>query len=138
HAAGELTPLLERAHRDGSPGDGMAGELQAEGVALIVRRYELPHGRRYALLARRCASSKIAPGDFVEPPTTWFEARYSIQLSYGRALPAFYCIRFARRDSSAHPGPRPFAPDAARRPKSLPAILSNPRPPGSKPGTLSN
>src|SRR5581483_11082517 len=30
-------------------------------------------------------ASKIAPGDFVEPPTTWFEARYSIQLSYGRA-----------------------------------------------------
>jgi len=53
HAAGELTPLLERVHRDGSPGDGMAGELQAEGVALIVRRYELPHGRRYALLAPR-------------------------------------------------------------------------------------
>jgi hypothetical protein len=75
---------------------------------------------------RRLAPSKIAPGDFVEPPTTlrvvrgfsirracgqnentrsgqrvcfillarpegfeppttWFEARYSIQLSYGRA-----------------------------------------------------
>src|SRR6185437_4271519 len=56
-------------------------------------------------------ASKIAPGDFVEPPTTWFEARYSIQLSYGRAaLFALYCIRLARRDCSAHPGPRPCGP----------------------------
>src|SRR6185437_12545108 len=46
-----------------------------------------------------------------EPPTTWFEARYSIQLSYGRAaLFALYCIRPARRDCSAHPGPRPCGP----------------------------
>ena len=27
---------------------------------------------------------KIVPDNFVELPTTWFEARYSIQLSYGR------------------------------------------------------
>lgn len=51
HAAGELTPLLERAHLDHPAGDGMAGELVAEGIASILRRYELPHGRRYALLA---------------------------------------------------------------------------------------
>lgn len=51
HAAGELTPLLHRAHRDEGAGDGLAGELEAEGVASIVRRYDLPHGRRYALLA---------------------------------------------------------------------------------------
>jgi 4-amino-4-deoxy-L-arabinose transferase-like glycosyltransferase len=51
HAAGELTPLLERAHLDHPPADGIAGVLESEGVASIVRRYELPHGRRYALLA---------------------------------------------------------------------------------------
>ncbi len=51
HPAGELTPLLERARVDYPPGDGIAGELQAHGVASIARRYELPHGRRYALLA---------------------------------------------------------------------------------------
>jgi 4-amino-4-deoxy-L-arabinose transferase-like glycosyltransferase len=51
HAAGELTPLLERLHLDRPAGDGVAGQLAAEGVASIVRRYELPHGRRYALLA---------------------------------------------------------------------------------------
>jgi 4-amino-4-deoxy-L-arabinose transferase-like glycosyltransferase len=51
HAAGELTPLLERVHRGRPAGDGVAGQLQAAGVAAIVRRYQLPHGRRYALLA---------------------------------------------------------------------------------------
>ena len=51
HAAGELTPLLERIHLDRPAGDGVAGELAAARVASIVRRYELPHGRRYALLA---------------------------------------------------------------------------------------
>jgi 4-amino-4-deoxy-L-arabinose transferase-like glycosyltransferase len=50
HAAGELTPLLERAHLYRPPGDGIAGKLTAEGAASIVRRYHLPHGRRYALL----------------------------------------------------------------------------------------
>jgi hypothetical protein len=51
HASGELTPLLEWAHLYHPPGDGVAGKLAAEGVAAIVRRYRLPHGRRYALLA---------------------------------------------------------------------------------------
>ena len=53
HATGELTPLLQRLHRDGVAGDGLAGELETDGVTSIVRRYELPHGRRYALLAPR-------------------------------------------------------------------------------------
>jgi 4-amino-4-deoxy-L-arabinose transferase-like glycosyltransferase len=51
HANGELTPLLERAHLDHPPAAGIAGTLASEGAAVIVRRYELPHGRRYALLA---------------------------------------------------------------------------------------
>jgi hypothetical protein len=50
-ASGELTPLLERVHLDRPAGDGIAGTLEADGVATIVRRYDLPHGRRYALLA---------------------------------------------------------------------------------------
>ncbi|MHB8813248.1 MAG: ArnT family glycosyltransferase [Steroidobacteraceae bacterium] len=50
HAAGELTPLLERAHLFRPGGDGVAGKLEATGVASIARRYRLPHGRRYALL----------------------------------------------------------------------------------------
>ena len=51
HAAGELTPLLVSAHLYRPPGDGIAARLTAEGIASIVRRYQLPQGRRYALLA---------------------------------------------------------------------------------------
>lgn len=51
HAPGELTPLLARMHLGDHPGDGIAGELETQGVAAIVHRYQLPHGRRYALLA---------------------------------------------------------------------------------------
>lgn len=51
-APGELTPLLERVHLDGgSAGDGLVHQLETQGIASIVRRYQLPHGRRYALLA---------------------------------------------------------------------------------------
>jgi 4-amino-4-deoxy-L-arabinose transferase-like glycosyltransferase len=50
HAPGQLTPLLERAHLARPAGDGIAGQLQAAGIASIGRRYQLPHGRRYALL----------------------------------------------------------------------------------------
>jgi 4-amino-4-deoxy-L-arabinose transferase-like glycosyltransferase len=51
HAPGELTPLLERAHLYHPADDGIAGTLAAQGVAAIARRYDLPQGRRYALLA---------------------------------------------------------------------------------------
>ena len=51
HAPGELTPLLEQLHVWSAAGDGVAGRLQAAGVATVVRHFELPHGRRYALLA---------------------------------------------------------------------------------------
>ncbi|HXS21586.1 MAG TPA: glycosyltransferase family 39 protein [Steroidobacteraceae bacterium] len=50
HASGELTPLLERAGLYRPPGNGIAGDFEAEGLASIVHRYQLPHGRRYALL----------------------------------------------------------------------------------------
>lgn len=50
HAPGELTPLLERAHLERRPGDGIAAELEADGIAAIIERYQVPHGRRYALL----------------------------------------------------------------------------------------
>ena len=50
HAAGELTRLLERLHPVTPPDDGTAGTLTAEGVASLLQRYEVPQGRRYALL----------------------------------------------------------------------------------------
>jgi 4-amino-4-deoxy-L-arabinose transferase-like glycosyltransferase len=51
HADGAVTELLARYHPLAAPGDGVAGALTAEGVAALMQRYELPQGRRYALLA---------------------------------------------------------------------------------------
>jgi hypothetical protein len=50
HAEGELTRWLARWYRARSPVDGVAGTLVASGTAALVQRYELPQGRRYALL----------------------------------------------------------------------------------------
>lgn len=51
HARGALTELLARVHPLAVPGDGVAATLTAAGAAALVARYELPQGRRYALLA---------------------------------------------------------------------------------------
>lgn len=50
HAPGDLTRLLARVHPLQAPDDGMAGKLVAGGVAAVLHRYEVPQGRRYALL----------------------------------------------------------------------------------------
>lgn len=50
HAPGELTNLFDRFHALQAPDDGAAGKLAAEGIASLLRRYEVPQGRRYALL----------------------------------------------------------------------------------------
>ena len=50
HAPGELTHLIERFHPVTPPDDGTADELRSHGAAAVERRYELPQGRRYALL----------------------------------------------------------------------------------------
>jgi 4-amino-4-deoxy-L-arabinose transferase-like glycosyltransferase len=50
HAPGPLAPWLERFHAHGPEGDGIAGRLAESGTATLLRRYELPQGRRYALL----------------------------------------------------------------------------------------
>jgi 4-amino-4-deoxy-L-arabinose transferase len=52
HAGGPVTVLLARLLRPAAaPGDGVAGSLVAAGAASLALRYELPQGRRYALLA---------------------------------------------------------------------------------------
>jgi len=51
HAPGPLTPYLARLVPANVPDDGVAGRLVASGSALLAQRYQLPHGRRYALLA---------------------------------------------------------------------------------------
>jgi hypothetical protein len=50
HASGPLTRWLARFHRSAPPGDGVAGRIVASGSATLVEDYELPQGRRYALL----------------------------------------------------------------------------------------
>jgi 4-amino-4-deoxy-L-arabinose transferase-like glycosyltransferase len=50
HAPGHLSRWLERFHPLAPPGDGIAATLIASGTAALVERYELPQGRRYALL----------------------------------------------------------------------------------------
>jgi len=50
HAEGPLTRWLGRFGPRAAPGDGVAGRLIASGEATLIERYELPQGRRYALL----------------------------------------------------------------------------------------
>jgi 4-amino-4-deoxy-L-arabinose transferase-like glycosyltransferase len=50
HAPGALSQWLARWHAPAPAGNGAAGELIAAGAASPVRLYELPQGRRYALL----------------------------------------------------------------------------------------
>jgi 4-amino-4-deoxy-L-arabinose transferase-like glycosyltransferase len=50
-APGDVKRLLDRIHPTPPPDDGVAATLAGSGVATIVHRYELPEGRRYALLA---------------------------------------------------------------------------------------
>ena len=50
HAAGAVSRWLSRWHTFPAPGDGTAGALIDAGAARLVQRYELPQGRRYALL----------------------------------------------------------------------------------------
>jgi 4-amino-4-deoxy-L-arabinose transferase-like glycosyltransferase len=59
HASGELTRFLDHIHPSRPPGDGIAADLESRGVASVVRRYEIPHGRRYALLGPPEARGKM-------------------------------------------------------------------------------
>jgi hypothetical protein len=47
---GDIKRLLDRIHPTPAPDDGLAGTLTSSGVATVVHKYELPEGRRYALL----------------------------------------------------------------------------------------
>jgi 4-amino-4-deoxy-L-arabinose transferase-like glycosyltransferase len=53
HAPGGLTRLLEHFRHVKPTDDGTADALRSQGIAAVERRYELPQGRRYALLAPR-------------------------------------------------------------------------------------
>jgi len=55
---GNLSRWISRFHPLPNPGDGVAQTLADKGIATIVHRYELPEGRRYALLS---APRRIQP-----------------------------------------------------------------------------
>jgi 4-amino-4-deoxy-L-arabinose transferase-like glycosyltransferase len=50
HASGGLTQLLAHIYRIKTPDDGTAATLESAGIASLEHRYEVPQGRRYALL----------------------------------------------------------------------------------------
>jgi 4-amino-4-deoxy-L-arabinose transferase-like glycosyltransferase len=50
HAPGPLSHWLAHFHPPEAPGDGVAARLISSASAALVQRYELPQGRRYALL----------------------------------------------------------------------------------------
>jgi hypothetical protein len=47
---GDVERLLDRIHPTPAPGDGVVATLASSGVATVLHRYEIPEGRRYALL----------------------------------------------------------------------------------------
>ena len=77
YASGELTPLLERVHLYRPAGDGVAEELETEGIASIAHRYQLPQGRRYALLAPPDARSRLG-----------IQVAFSLASAFPRRLPS--------------------------------------------------
>ncbi len=50
HGDGAFSRFMGRLRPARPPGDGVAGTLTQKGVAAVVKRYELPEGRRYALM----------------------------------------------------------------------------------------
>jgi hypothetical protein len=50
HSPGELSRFVARWHPHTPPGDGAAAMLIDKGDATLKHRYDLPQGRRYALL----------------------------------------------------------------------------------------
>lgn len=50
HATGKITQLLDRWYHKQPPSDGMLLTLQQANIAHLVARYDLPQGRRYALV----------------------------------------------------------------------------------------
>jgi hypothetical protein len=59
HAPGALMLWLAHFHAPLPEGDGVAAGLEASGTARLVRRYELPQGRRYALLGPPPAAAQV-------------------------------------------------------------------------------
>jgi 4-amino-4-deoxy-L-arabinose transferase-like glycosyltransferase len=69
-APGSVTHLLSRVVRSVPPGDGIAATLVSSGVATMLHRYELPEGRRYALLGPPQKPGQAGPSPQPNAPRT--------------------------------------------------------------------
>jgi hypothetical protein len=109
---GRVETLCPRRRASGSGRDAWkapCGRLAQKDGFANARAFAHPCGAR---CARPCSLREP-----VEPPTTWFEARYSIQLSYGRVRTL--CPRWPASGSvSAGAQPAAHAP-GGRRPSAV-------------------
>lgn len=65
---GEVKRFLDRIHPTAAPDDGIAAELSSSGAAAVVRKFELPEGRRYALMGQPASATAGHPP--ATPPAT--------------------------------------------------------------------
>jgi 4-amino-4-deoxy-L-arabinose transferase-like glycosyltransferase len=64
HAPGALAGWFGHLRAPPAEDDGIAARLTASGTATLVRRYELPLGRRYALLGPPPAAARVTEGEY--------------------------------------------------------------------------
>jgi hypothetical protein len=60
HATGPLTQLLNHIHAQKAQTDGLLATLEQAGAAHLVAHYDLPEGRRYALIKIAATSSTMS------------------------------------------------------------------------------
>ena len=65
--------------------DRARGQAKLHGRCVLCGDRAQPHAHKKTAPTEVEAVCMVRPGGF-EPPTTWFVARYSIQLSYGRKM----------------------------------------------------
>jgi hypothetical protein len=78
---------LSHNERDSSKAQASPEKTQNENIMVLVSRLAKASRRKYSKYLKDKTESKkggMARLAGFEPATTWFEARYSIQLSYSR------------------------------------------------------
>ena len=100
---GRFIPRLSAASRRDCPPDSVAAAVAFDESLESLGGLDAENRKRlslYALLAQTVLAGlgtavgnmKVARPEGFEPPTTRFEAWYSIQLSYGRLVESLLCV----------------------------------------------